>query len=287
MNQEAESPDPLEERLAEAARLFDEGDAAAAFELLSELESRHPEDPTLLCMLGVTAAETDAGGMAYDYFRRCLATQPDDPEVLAMLGTGLARYDDPDAEGVLRLAALTAPGVAATRLRYGSYLAREGIADLALVELEAARELDPQNAEIPREMGVAHLLSGADAPAIDALRDAAALSPDDPETRFLLGLALLRAGEAAEAAEELHGAALSLPDDGDAQLVAALACASQEWDEEAWNALARAEGAATAADAALVREAEEAIEAGAEPARDLLVTQIAPSILRMRLLDRD
>ena len=287
MNSEAGSADPLEEPLAEAARLFDEGDAAAAFELLSELESRHPDHPTLLCMLGVTAGETEAGGMAYDYFRRCLATQPDDPEVLAMLGAALARYDDPDAEGVLRLAALTAPAVASARLRYGSYLAREGIADLALAELEAARELEPENAEIRRELGVAHLLAGTDALAVDSLRDAVSLSPDEAETRFLLGLALLRAGEPAEGAEELHGAALALTDDGDVQLVAALACASQEWDGEAWNALARAEGASVSADAALVREAEEAIEAGAEPARELLVTQIAPSILRMRLLDRD
>lgn len=287
MNLDARNSGPLDDQLAEAARLFDEGDAQSAFDLLVELEPKNPDDPTLLCMLGVIAGDTDAAGTAYDYFRRCLATQPDDPETLVMLGAGLARYDDPDAEGVLRLAALTAPAVAAARLRYGAYLAREGILELAVAELEAARDLEPENPEVRREMGIAYLLSGSYTGAIEALREAASLDPDDGDTRFLFGLAALRAGEVADAAEELHGAASVLTDDGEVQLVAALACASQEWDDEAWNALARAEVSAIPPDSGLVREVEEVIEAGPEAARDFLVTQLAPTILRERLLSRE
>ena len=283
---ESDSASPLEEQLAEAAKLAEDGDPAAAFELLLELEQRSPEDPTLLCMLGVMAGEADASGMAYDYFRRCLAAQPEDPHLLATLGAGLARFDDPDAEGVLRLAAVTAPNLAVARFRYGAYLAREGMLELATTELTAAQELEPENAEIKRELGIARLLAGADASAVEALEDAAGLAPDDVDVRMLHGLALLRTGGLTGAAEELHAASLAAPDDTDVQLLAALACASQEWSDEAWEALARAEGASTPAESALLREVEEAIDAGAEASEDFLLTQLAPALLRERLFER-
>ena len=280
------SAGPLDEQLTEAAKLAEEGDPGAAFELLLGLEQSNPDDPTLLCMLGVIAGEADAAGMAYDYFRRCLATQPEDPHLLATLGTGLARYDDPDAESVLRLAAVTAPTLALARFRYGSYLAREGQLELAAEELGAAAELEPENAEIKREMGVARLLAGADASAIEALEDAAALAPDDAEIRLLHALALLRQGGIAEAAEELHGSSLAVPDDAELQLLAALACAAQSWDGEAWDALARAEGSSSPAESALLREVEEAIDAGPDAAHSFLVAQLAPALLRERLFAR-
>lgn len=276
----------MEEQLAEAAKLAEDGDPASAFELLLQLEAANPEDPTLLCMLGVLAGEADAAGMAYDYFRRCLHAQPEDPNVLATLGAGLARYDDPDAESVLRLAAVTAPSLAAARFRYGAYLAREGMLDLAAAELTAAEELEPGNPEIKRELGIARLLAGADAPAIEALEDAATLAPDDADIRMLHALALLRHGGLSEAAEELHAASLASTDDPDIQLLAALACATQEWTDEAWDALARAEGASTPAESALLREIEEAIDAGASASEDFLVTQLAPALLRERLFAR-
>jgi Flp pilus assembly protein TadD len=285
-NSEFGSTSPLDEQLAEAAKLAEDGEPDAAFELLLELEQRNPEDSTLLCMLGVMAGEADASGMSYDYFRRCLATQPEDPHVLATLGAGLARYDDPDAEGVLRLAAVTAPTLALARFRYGAYLAREGMIDLATTELTAAQELEPENPDIKRELGIARLLAGADASAVEALEDAAGLAPDDVDVRMLHGLALLRCGGLSTAAEELHAASLAATDDTDVQLLAALACASQEWRDEAWEALARAEGASTPAESALLREVEEAIDAGAEASEDFLVNQLAPALLRERLFER-
>ena len=285
-NSDSSSAGPLDEQLAEAARLAEDGDAGAAFELLLGLEQTYPEDATLLCMLGVIAGEADAAGMAYDYFRRCLATQPEDPHLLATLGAGLARYDDPDAEGVLRLAAVTAPTLAVARFRYGSYLAREGMLELATAELTAAQELEPENPEIKREIGVAQLLAGADASAIEALEDAAALAPDDADVRLLHALALLRQGGLTEAAEELHASAVALPEDTELQLLAALACAAQGWDGEAWEALSRAEGGATTVESALLREVEEAIDAGPDVAHNFLVAHLAPALLRERLFER-
>jgi predicted Zn-dependent protease len=203
-----------------------------------------------------------------------------------MLGAGLARFDDPDAEGVLRLAAVTSPGLALARFHYGSYLAREGILDLAVAELGAAREIEPENPEVLREIAIAHLLAGADSLATDALEDASALAPDDADLHLLHALTLLRRGSVAEAAEELHATAHAFDHDMEIQLLAALACASQEWTDEAWSALTRAEAAADASDEPLVREVEELIEAGPAPAQEFLVTQLAPGVLRERLFTR-
>ena len=64
-----------------------------------------PEDAAVLCWLGVAEREMGMEGVSYERFRACLATEPTDPHILAMAGNGLARFDDPEAESVLRTAA--------------------------------------------------------------------------------------------------------------------------------------------------------------------------------------
>ena len=63
-----------------------------------------------------------------------------------------------------------------------------------------------------------------------------------------------------------------LLEDGVVQIVAALSAAAEGWLDEAWNALARAEAAIHPADDELIGETEEALEAGEERARELLLT---------------
>lgn len=282
---EEQSPD-LVERLREASTLADEGRLDEAYEILTEQESQHPQDPTLLCMLGWVAGEMDAtSGLAYDYYRRALAESPLDPLVLVALGVGLARYDDPDAESVLRLAAVTAPDLLSTRLQYGAYLGREGMVDAAVAELEAARAIDDDDPRVPRELASAYLLVDRSAEAAAELERAMELTEMDGDIRLLYGLALVRLGRLEEAAEELHRASGELTDDGAVQLLTSLACASQEWWDEAWDALARAEGAPFPAEPSLLREAEDALEAGAAPASDLLREHVAPAVLRERLAE--
>lgn len=280
------APSALDQGMQEASRLADEGAWDDAFRVLLDLEPDYATDATLLCMMGVVAREADARGVAYDYFRRALAEQPQDPEVLVALGSGLAHYDDPDAESVLRLAAVTAPQLATARLHYGAYLAREGLFDTALQELRAAEQLDPDDPGAARELGVALILSGAVAEGAEALDRASTLAGDDAEMRLLYGLALLAAKRLEEAAEELHRAAAELPEDGEAQVLAALACGAQGWADEAWSALSRAEIAAFTPDPEVVREAEEALEAGDEAAEEMLLQSIAPPMLHERLHER-
>jgi predicted Zn-dependent protease len=273
----------LEEQLQHASQLAAEGLWREAFDLLREEEQRNPDDPTLLCMLGVVAGEAEVEGLAYDYFRRCLAQQPDDPELLIRAGQGLARVDDPDAEVALRLAAVTAPDNLAARLAYGSYLAREGLVELALEELGAAAEIEPQNAEVATERARAFLLGGRAGEGLEAIEHALGLLPNDADLRLLHAVALLRSDQAEEAAEELHRSAAEFSDDPDLSVLAALACAAQGWADEAWDALARAEVIEAAPDRELIEDLEEALEAGPEAAAELLQEQLVPSVLHDRL----
>lgn len=279
---------PLDAVLQDASELADAGEWAEAFRLLREEEDEHAEHPTLLCMLGAAARELGHEGPAYDYFRRCVATDTEDPLLLVTAGTALANFDDPEAERVLRLAATLAPGMLVARLHYGSYLAREGLFDDALRELEAARAIEPAAPAVHAELGVAYLLSGRLAEGADALTEALSEREADvePGLHALHGLALVQLDRPGEAAEALYRAADAEPDDSDLQLAAALACAAEGWETEAWNLLARAEGSPDPPAASLLREAEDAIESEPDDARRLLLDELAPSLLRERLFAR-
>jgi Flp pilus assembly protein TadD len=276
----------LSDWLEAAFRHSEEGRWDEVFRILRDAEVEYPEDPGLLCMLGVASDQAEVGGLAYEYYRRSLAGQPTDPIVLVQLGAGLARYDDPEAEGVLRLAALSAPGMAAARLEYGAFLAREGMTELALEELSAARELAPEDPRVGREMSVALLLAGRSDEGADELERSLSIDPDEGEVLLLHGLALIQATRVDEAAEELYRAAEMLVEDGEAQLLSALACATQEWWDQAWDALARADQAPRQPPAEVTREVEDALEGGAGESRSLLEEHLGPSILRERLLER-
>jgi predicted Zn-dependent protease len=272
----------LEDRLAEASRMVEDGDEQEAFDLLLELERDNAEDPVLLCMLGTLADHLGADGMAVDFFRRCLAQDPADPQILVAAGAGLAGSGDPAAEPALRLAAVTAPGLPLARMQYGAYLSRVGLVPQALEELLAARSLDPDDARIRRELGIAFLLNNQVAEALEELESAAASDPEDADLRLLFGLVLIADGDTARAAEELFPLAETLSEDSEAQVLFALLFAHENWEDEGWLALSRAESAADRADPAVVQELEEALETGEEAVRPLL-EEFAASALRLRI----
>src|SRR5262245_29459977 len=147
-----------------------------------------PDEPHLLCWLGVAYREAGQDGIAYEYFRRCWQQDPLDPHILAMCGAGLAAFDDPDAEPALRAAVLSGPDVPIARLQYGAYLAREGVFEQALEQLNAAIELEPEDPVIRGELAIALALKGDYASAVNAFERALELAPDDSWSRVLLGL---------------------------------------------------------------------------------------------------
>ncbi len=280
-------PSPaVEEELRRAMAMGGEGDWEGMAERLRESVEEHEDDPFLLCGLGVAERELGLEGVAYERFKRCLAARPQDAYVLATAGNALAAFDDPEAEGALRTAALLAPELPLARWMYGAYLSREGLVEEALGELDAARELAPDLPVVHLERGIALALGGDVAGAVDDFDRAAEMDPDDGWPRILLGLALVEQERLDEAAAALDRGARLRPHDPEAQLLAALADMASGWEDRAWEMLERARQSAEGVDRATVEEGEERLSAGAESALAFLVRTIAPIAFRERLMER-
>lgn len=272
--------------LQQALTRGEEGDwEGMAVELHEALEMA-PEDPALLCWLGVAERELGLTGSACDRFKEVLALGPEDPHVLATAGTGLAQFDDPDAEGALRAAALLAPELSLTRWMYGAYLSREGLYQDALRELEAAVGLAPEDPIPAYELGVALTLKGETEKALDALTRSVDLDPGDGWTQVVLGLVEAEMGRLEEAARDLSEGARFRPEDVEAQLLAALAASACGFEELAYEMLERGRQTALAGDLPLLETVEGRLDRGGEDAGTLLVEELLPGSLRERLMTR-
>ena len=269
--------------LEEALALGDEGRWEEMASMLATALETEPDDAYLLCWAAVAERELGNETYAYGLFKRCIAQQPTDPHLLALAGSGLAAADDPEAEVALRTAALTGPDLPSVRIQYGAYLSRNGLFEEALEQLRAGVALAPDDPVGHGEMGVLRALQGDMEGATSSLETALELAPDDSWTRVLVGLCYCERGELEEAAETLLHAARERTDDAEAQVLAALAAAAVGWEAAAEEALARAEYAAEGVDRVLIDEAGTAIAGGAEPAREMLCQDLAPSAFHERL----
>ncbi len=276
----------LEQLLERAHTLGDDGDWAGVAELLRDHLEEFDQEPALHCWLGVAESELGLAGVAYESFKRALALDPTDPYILATAGSGIARFDDMDAERALRTAALTAPEVSIARLMYGAYLAREGFVEDGIRELRAAREIDQEDPQIAYELGVAYAIAGRIDEACDALSDAVRLDPEDGWVRTVFGLLLLESGREDEGAGELISGARASPQDVDAQIAAALAASAAGLDDIAYEMVERARMLAAEGDLALVADVEERIDAGGESVTSALREDFGPDLLRGRLQER-
>jgi Flp pilus assembly protein TadD len=273
----------VEEVLREALELGEDGRWDEMAEVLARALEEEAGDPYLLCWLGVAEGELGNDGAAYEAFRHCIEQDPQDPNILALAGAGLAQFDDPDAETALRAAALTAPDLPIARLNYGAYLARAGLFDEALEQLNAARALIPDDPVVRAELGATLVLRGELDRGLAELEEALVLAADDSWTRVLYGLALVEADRKTEAAEELVRAAQERPDDAEAIILGALAAASAYWEDSAEELLVKAEYAVEPVDTQLLEEATAAVRGGEEPAWLFLRTAAGPKVLRERL----
>ncbi len=282
----AERMEAIDDAVARAQSLGEDGRWDDAYALLAEALDEQGDDALLLTWAGIAAQRLGEESESYDRFRAALALEPSDPFVLAAAGSGIAALDDPAAEGALRTAALMAPDFPFARLSYGAYLAREGLLDDAIAELEAARGLAPEDGLVHTELGIAYLLARRTDAGLDALEEALSRTPDDAWLRGLFGLALVDAGRGEEGAEQLHQAATEREEDVEVQLIAALAMAAEGWEDPAWEALARAESNADSSDRELISEVEDRLEAGPDAAGEFLRLDLGPTLLRERLLQR-
>ena len=282
-----DAPDELVQSILDRAHESgEEGDFAAMAERLIEGLEDHPGNPYLLCWLGVAEREQGIGGAAYDHFLACLAARPTDAYILATAGSGIAAFDDPDAEGALRTAALLAPDLPLARWLYGAYLIREGMMQDGLRELRAAKELDGEDSLVRYELGVGLALSGKREEGIEEMYRSVELEAGDGWVHVVLGLLLAEDGRIAEAAGVLEEGARLRPEDIEAQLVAALAGAAAGEEDAPFEMIERARQWAEGSDRALVDEVESRLDEGAEEAAAWLVEQIGPAALRDRMMTR-
>ncbi len=282
--------DQVEVVLQQALTRAEDWEWDEAAEILRDALEDHPEDPYILCWLGMAERELGMEGIAYERFKRALDQEPEDPVLLSTAGNALAQFDDPAAEAALRTAAMVAPELAQARWMYGAYLVREGMVEKGLEELDAAVRLEPENPVIHLERGVARAMGGQMEAAAHAFGQSAELadegSPDHGWSLVLLGLSWVEEGEMEEAARALEEGARERPDDLEAQLLAALAISAAGWEDRALEMLERARIRAEGVDEALVLEVEGRLEAGSESAGLFLRRSIGPSSLRERLIQR-
>lgn len=278
----------LEDILQQALELGESEEWEAMAELLHHALEGNPENAEFLCWAGVAEREMGQEGVAYELFRRSLDAAPEDPLILALAGNGVAAFDDPAAEAALRTAALLAPTLPEARLFFGAYLAREGMLEDALRELDAAKELDPEDPAVALERGIALALK-KDGEAEMEFDRAVGLDPDDGWARILLGLSMLEFGDRDEgiesAAEQLELGARMRPDDVEAQFLAAVALAALGRDAAAWEMLERGRMAAVGTDLQVADVVEERIEAE-EGAEDFLRATLLPMAWHDRLMVR-
>lgn len=298
MNEQDRSDDPtggaggnggpagVQAALQEALDRGEQGDWQGMAERLRDALEEDPDSPYLLCWLGVAEWELGMEGIAYERFRKALAGQPEDPVLLATAGNALAHFDDPEAESALRAAAMLGRDVPMARWMYGAYLAREGFVEDALRELDAALELDPEDATILLERGVALALADRPEDARAAWSRSVEADPSDGWAGVLLGLVELELEDLEAAAAALEEAARHRPEDSEAQLLAALALGSAGWDDRALEMLERARLRAEGEDRSRVEEAAVGLEEGPEAAGRLLRSELAPMAFRERLMTR-
>ena len=276
----------LDTILERVLALSEDNDWEGAVELLRDHLEDFKDEAAVHCWLGVAERELGLEGVAYERFKQALALNPEDPYILSTAGNGLAYFDDADAEPALRAAALMAPQVAVGRLLYGAYLVREGLIEDGLRELNAAREIDADDPQIAYELGVGHALARDWDRSSDALGEAVSLDPEDGWARLVFGLVLLESGQFEEGAGEILSGARIAEEDVDAQLAASLATASVGREGVAYEMLERARTRAAEADLALVTDVEDRLDGGHAAAREMLMEDFAPDLLRTRLNER-
>jgi tetratricopeptide (TPR) repeat protein len=276
----------MDDLLQRVLGLGEEGDWEGMAQALQEALEGDPDDPTLLCWLGVAEREMGFSGSAYDRFKAALAGEPEDPHILATVGTGLAQFDDPDAEAALRSAAVMAPELALARWMYGAYLSREGLLEEALLELEAAASLAPDDATVAFELGVAFALKEEMEKALDAMTRAVDLDPEGGWALVVMGLVEAELGLLEEAVRDLSAGARIRADDVEAQLLAALAAAAAGQEDLAHEMLERGRQGAEGGDLPLLEMVEHQLYEGGSESEGLLRKEVLPGALRERLMTR-
>lgn len=176
-----EDPDNAQLQSNLAAAFLKKGDLDRAMTELEKLQAKNPGDPVVLSNLGTLSMEKKQFAQAADYFSQALeknAGRGEDKEHTEMLS--------PIPEWELRLDRGSAYAEMKDDLR-------------AAPELERAKGMKPDNADIRRELGKVYIHRKEYKKAMNELEEAVKLQPKDAGTRALLAQAYAESGNQVQA----------------------------------------------------------------------------------------
>lgn len=168
----------------------------------------HPSYVPPMDVLGTTYFEAGLLDSSYAAFNRCLQAGGADALTSACLGNMGALGDKCAANGRPDLAVkcyrtvLSYRESAGVHAKLGRVYGKDlGDLTLAFQHLNRARELEPENPAILRDLGVAYGVAGDDEAALDVFEQALKLDPENPELLRNAAVSHERLGNADKAAE--------------------------------------------------------------------------------------
>lgn len=204
--------DPLQEKLAMAARHQAEGRPAQAERLYLEVLEERPDSAEAMHLLGVLRLQQGDTGQAVDLVGRACTARPRDPAMLNSLGMAYRRGGQLEqAQACYRRALALDPDAPAAHVNMGELLATQGDLEQAERAFRRALELDAEHAQALGNLAQIRLGAGQPGEALELYRRAERAAPDDWQIKSNLGLLLLSMGQTAEAEQSLRRALLLDP----------------------------------------------------------------------------
>jgi protein O-GlcNAc transferase len=231
----------LNNKLRNARNLLQNGDAAGARALCSEILGKAPRNPEALALRGILSLMGGAPADAVADLRMALAASPHDGMALEYLGLALLNLGDfAEAEQILRRAAALPGAPASVALRLGLAMLRQGRPVEALTPLRRALQQAPDHPDCLLALGQALAAIedtvGATAQFTAVLRAV----PGHPDALYNLGVMALAANDWPAARKHFEAALASHPAHTDAMVNLAIACEQLQQPVEAAQLLQRA-----------------------------------------------
>lgn len=231
----------LNNKLRNARTLLQNGDAAGALALCSEILGRAPRNPEALAMRGIVSLMGGAPAEAVQDLRLALAASPQDGMALEYLGLALLNLGEfAEAEQILRRAAALPGAPASVALRLGLAMLRQGRPAEALVALRQALQQAPDHPDCRLALGQALAAGGDSAGATAQFTAVLRTAPGHPDALYNLGVIALADKDWAAARKHFETAVASHPAHADAMVNLAIALEQLQQGANATQLLERA-----------------------------------------------
>jgi tetratricopeptide (TPR) repeat protein len=251
--------------------LHQEHDNDRAYAHFAHALQLNPNDPLAHTDLGNLLGDTGKLDQAVQEYQRALQIEPNNPKTMENLGIALAKLGrTSDAIAVLQNALKLQPDEPTLHYSMAYALAQSNHLDDAIAQYEQALPLDPENAQAEDRLGYLLEQAGRGNKAMGHYLKATQIEPTYAPAHNHLGSLLAASGNAGEALREFSQAVRLQPDLYDAWMNLAALYAQ---NNRLQDAIAAAEQALAAANAANDRSAASAIQLWIEKQRQAATPQ--------------